>query len=328
MAYDLYQGQTLPSRRDVERALRKMAQEEGAMLPQLTLNGLQVIGRGVHRVAYLVDFKVKPDPIRISGADRVLLYPYAEEASELKERLYREATALELLSQIKTPFRIPKPVGGVEVDDAVILLERFVEGNPIDLRAGRCLAGKPWEVAGEIAAAVHMTDLEIAEQVGGFPTRREHALEAIKALDGHDQAWFKVAKEWCLKHLPPEDEPSALLHGDLSGQNILIDLKGGKAPALIDWTFTLWGDPAHEMAIITQGKRRPFEVDHGLHKLLEAYEDAGGRHIKPEEVYLHELCLFGRRYRAAKERGKARAEHPQEPLRALHGLLTRLGCRL
>lgn len=327
MAYDLYQGQTLPSRREIERALRKMAQEEGAMLPHLTLNDLQVIGRGVHRVAYRVNFKVKPDPIRISGEDRVLLYPYAEEAKELKERLYREATALELLSSVKTPFRVPKPVGGVEVDDAVVLLERFVEGSPIDLRAGRCLAGKPWEVAGEIAACVHQF-YEIGEQVGGFPSRREHALEALKALDGHDTDWFKIAKDWCLKHLPPEDEPSTLLHGDLSGQNILMDLKGEKAPALIDWTFTLWGDAAHEMAIITQGKRRPFEVDHGLHKLLDAYEDAGGGHITPEQVHLHELCLFGRRYRAAKERGRARAEHPQEPLRALHGLLTRLGCKL
>lgn len=326
MPYDLYQGQTVPTRREVERALRKMAQEEGAMLPSIDLKSLQIIGRGVHRVAFRVDFKLKPDPHRISG-DRVLLYPYAEEALELKERLYREATALELLSQLKTPFRIPKPVGGVEVNDAVIILERFVEGAPIDLRAGRCLAGKPWEVVGEIAACVHQF-AEVGEQVGGFETRRQHVLQAIKALDGHDVAWFKTAKEWCLKHLPPEDTPSTLLHGDLSGQNILMDIKEGKPPALIDWTFTLWGDPAHELAIITQGKRRPFEVDRGLDKLLEVYEDCGGGTITPEEVHIHELCLFGRRYRAAKERGKARAEHPQEPLRALHGLLTRLGCRL
>lgn len=326
MPYDLYQGQTVPTRREVERALRKMAQEEGAMLPNLDLKSIQVIGRGVHRIAYRVDFKLKPDPHRISG-DRVLLYPYVEEALELKERLYREATVLELLAQLKTPFRIPKPVGGVEVNDAVILLERFVEGSPIDLRAGRCLAGKPWEVVGEIAACVHQF-AEVGEQVGGFATRREHVLHAIKALDGLDVAWFQTAKEWCLKHLPPEDAPSTLLHGDLSGQNILMDIKEGKAPALIDWTFTLWGDPAHELAIITQGKKRPFEVDRGLYKLLEVYEDCGGGEIKPEEVHIHELCLFGRRYRAAKERGRARAEHPQEPLRALHGLLTRLGCRL
>jgi len=326
MPYDLYQGQTVPTRREVERALRKMAQEEGAMLPALDLKSIQVIGRGVHRVAFRVNFKLKPDPHKISG-DRVLLYPYAEEAEEIKERLYREATALELLAAIKTPFRIPKPVGGVEVNGAVVLLERFVEGDPIDLRAGRCLAGKPWEVVGELAAVVHQLS-EIGEQVGGYATRREHALSALTALDGHDLDWFKTAKEWCLKHLPPEEAPSTLLHGDLSGQNILMDFKSGKAPALIDWTFTMWGDPAHELAIITQGKRRPFEVDYGLQKMLEVYEDAGGVPISPEEVYLHELCLFGRRYRAAKTRGKARAEHPQEPLRALHGLLTRLGCRL
>lgn len=324
MAYELFQGQTLPTRRELERALKRLGQEEGGMLPTLELNDCQVLGRGVHRVAYYVDFKLRPDPTRVSGK-RVLLYPYAEEAAGLKGRLAREVAALDLLSQVKTPFRYPGLVGAVEIDEAVVILEKFVEGSPIDLRVGRCLAGKPWEVAGEIAAIVHQHP-EVGEGVGGFPTRLDHATLALEDLKGHDAPLFKVAHEWGLKHLPPEGEPSTLLHGDLSGQNILMDLKGKLAPALIDWTFTIQGDPAHELAIITQGKRRPFEVDHGLERLLEAYEDAGGRPIAAEHVHFHELCLLGRRYRAAVTRGKARKEHPQEPLRALHGLLTKLGC--
>lgn len=324
MAYELFQGQTLPTRRELERALRRLGQEEGAMLPTLELGDCQLIGRGVHRAAYYVDFKLRPDPLRVSGK-RVLLYPYAEEAAGLRGRLAREAAALELLGQVKPPFRYPALVGAVEIDDAVVILERFVEGSPIDMRLGRCLAGKPWEVAGEIAATVHQLS-ELAEGVGGFPTRLEHATLALDDLRGHDAPLFDVAYAWGLKNLPPEGEPSTLLHGDLSGQNILIDLKGGQAPALIDWTFTIQGDPAHELAIITQGKRRPFEVDHGLERLLEAYEDAGGRPLSAAHVHFHELCLLGRRYRAATSRVKARKEHPQEPLRALHGLLTKLGC--
>ena len=106
-----------------------------------------------------------------------------------------------------------------------------------ECESGRCMVGKPWEVAGETAARVH--DLEkVGKQVGGFSTRQEHALHSLQALDGHDMKLFTQAKEWCLKNLPPED-PSTLLHGDLSGQNIMVDLEGQTAPALIDWTFTI-----------------------------------------------------------------------------------------
>ena len=322
MAYQLFQGQTLPSRRNIERSIHRMLQERAGVAADVSINNCQVLGRGVHRVAYLVDLTVNPDFNHVSGS-HVLLYPYEEEAASLKERLMREVTALEALDRAQSVFRYPQLIAYTVFNDAVVILERRVDGVPLDLRAGRCMVGNPWSVAGEIAARVH--DLtNVARNLNGYPTRRAHANSALKDLEGLESRIFEDARQWCLEHLPPEDQPATLLHGDLSGQNIFVDLEGKLPPALIDWTFVIQGDPAHELAIITQGKRRPFEVDYGHEKLLEAYEDAGGHPVKLNEIYLYEMCLFGRRYRAAKKKGRNRVESPQEPLRLLHGLLNRL----
>ena len=313
---------TIPSRRQVERALKKMVQASG-MMSQVELVHMQVIGRGVHRVAFQIQINVRPDPNKLSG-EHVLLYPYPEEADGIKTRLEREVDVLRLLGEASPIFRIPNLISSVNHDGSIVICERFVEGVPLDLRVGRCLVGEPWEVAGEIAARVHDYQM-IAEQLdGGFATRKAHALHHLELLGKLGERTFEEAKDWCQEHLPPDDQPSTLLHGDLSGQNILVHPQGLLAPALIDWTFALRGDPAHEMAIITQGKRRPFEVDHGHHRLLEAYLDAGGHEITLEEIYLYEFCLFARRYHAAKTRGTSRVESPQEPLRLAYNLLKRL----
>lgn len=323
MPYQLFQGQTLPTRRDIDRSIRRMFEEHFTTPTQIKIEDIQTLGRGVHRIAYDLRLSLKPDIHSLSGK-YVLLYPYAEEASGLQERLLREVNALVGLTQSEAAFRYPQIIGNSIMDDgAVVILEKKVSGVPIDLRAGRCMVGQPWEVAGEIAARVHELD-QVAQQIDGYPTRRAHALDSIKSLDGHDVGLFADAKAWCLEHLPESNIPTTLIHGDLSGQNILVDMSGKRAPALIDWTFTLRGDPAHELAIITQGKRRPFEVDDGHQRLLHAYIDAGGSELSLNDIYLYEFCLFGRRYKAATTRGKQRIESPQEPLRLLHGLLMRL----
>ena len=112
-------------------------------------------------------------------------------------------------------------------------------------------------------------------------------------------------------HLPPP-EPSLLVHGDLLGQNILVDPDG--SPSVIDWEYAQRGDPAHDLAIVTRGVRRPFQVERGLEKLLEAYHRHGGTGVTIEQVRLHELCLVAGWYRDALV---GRGLHgPEEELRA------------
>ena len=80
------------------------------------------------------------------------------------------------------------------------------------------------------------------------------------------------------------------MHGDLLGQNILVDPDG--SPSVIDWEYAQRGDPAHDLAIVTRGVRRPFQVERGLEKLLEAYHRHGGTGVTIEQVRLHELCRW------------------------------------
>ena len=156
----------------------------------------------------------------------------------------------------------------------------------------------------------------------GNATRREHARAALRVLDGLDGVEFGEARRWAEAHLPPE-EPGVLVHGDLLGQNILLD--PGGPPAVIDWEFAQWGDPAYDFAIVSRGARRPFQVERGLEELLEAYGRHGGSGVTLEHVRLHELCLVAGWYRDALA-GRSPHVPNEEPAR-LRGLLRRIGHR-
>jgi hypothetical protein len=61
------------------------------------------------------------------------------------------------------------------------------------------------------------------------------------------------------------------------------------------------GDPAYDLAIVTRGARRPFKIESGLRRLLDAYASHAPRPMQASEVRMHELCLTAGRYRAALE---------------------------
>ena len=120
------------------------------------------------------------------------------------------------------------------------------------------------------------------------------------------------------EHLPP-DTPSKLVHGDLLGQNILLGLS--EPDAVIDWEHAQFGDPAYDLAIVTRGVRRPFQIEGGMDGLLEAYARAGGAEIERKHVRLHELALAARWYRDALTGESANA--PPQQLQFLRSLLRR-----
>lgn len=117
----------------------------------------------------------------------------------------------------------------------------------------------------------------------------------------------------------PPDVPAAFVHGDLLGQNIL--LWPGALPAVIDWEYAEQGDPAYDLAIVTRGVRRPFQVDRGLGRLLEAYAAAGGLPLTAADVHFHELCLAAGWVREALARRSA--EPPGQALQRLRSILGR-----
>jgi aminoglycoside phosphotransferase (APT) family kinase protein len=91
---------------------------------------------------------------------------------------------------------------------------------------------------------------------------------------------------------------------------------------VIDWARSRIGDPAYDLAIVTRGVRRPFQVENGLARLLDAYRAAGGQSVTAAQVHLHELCLAMRWYRDSLD--PARRVHPAEQeLNRLRGIFKR-----
>ncbi len=249
----------------------------------------------------------------------VVALPRVDAEPGLDDRTSRE---LRLIARLRTrsfPFRLPEMVGAFPDDDRLALVRRFVPGVELELRSGRQPV-KPWAIVGEIAAAVHaVPGADVGDIVPGAATRREHALEAISALAELGPVEMRDAHAWALEHLPPP-EPSALLHGDLLGQNILLSVD--RPPHVIDWEYARTGDPAYDLAIVTRGVRRPFQIDHGLERLLDAYGDRGGGEIAAEHVHVYELGLIAGWYREAVSGPGARS--PQHELDCMRSLLRRL----
>ena len=92
---------------------------------------------------------------------------------------------------------------------------------------------------------------------------------------------------------------------------------------IIDWEHAAIGDPAYDLAIVTRGVRRPFQVAGGMRKLLDAYHARARAAVSPRDVHLYELCLMARFWEAgAREFGRGSAM-VEDRGRAFRGLLER-----
>jgi aminoglycoside phosphotransferase (APT) family kinase protein len=278
------------------------------------------LGQGLSRDVFAAPVELSPDPGALSGPYAVLL-PVRRVDDGFDERTKREARLLERLAKLSLPFRVPIVLGAWRDAGYLALVRSFLSGVELDLRAGRQARIRPWEVVGELAAAVHSLDVAtFGDLLPGHDTRKVHAEEWLLGLEDVDATEAKAALGWARAHLPP-DEASVLVHGDLLGQNVL--LAPGHPPGLIDWEYARRGDPAYDLAIITRGVRRPFQIDGGMHRLLDAYTRFGGRAVAADHIHVYELGMAVAFYRDCLRSG--RGEQPAEALARLRNMLRRLG---
>jgi aminoglycoside phosphotransferase (APT) family kinase protein len=250
------------------------------------------VGEGLSRDVFAANIEVSPDPSGLSGAYAVLL-PARNPDPDLDARTRRETHVLEWLASQTLPCRLPHVLGtGVEAGHLVVV-RGFLSGVPLDLRAGRQTSVRPWEIVGQLAAAIHKLDPTGVEDLPGDATRRAHAQTTIQVFEELGNAEGREAHAWAREHLPAE-VPSVFLHGDLLGQNIL--LHPTQPPGIIDWEYARRGDPAYDLAIITRGVRRPFQIDNGLSRLLDAYARFGGQDVEVAHVQIHELRMAAQWY--------------------------------
>jgi aminoglycoside phosphotransferase (APT) family kinase protein len=118
----------------------------------------------------------------------------------------------------------------------------------------------------------------------------------------------------------PLSLPSSLVHGDLLGQNILIDPREERPFGVIDWEYAMRDGPAYDLAIVTRGKRAPFQQPDGFRALLEAYA-ACGHAIAADHVRVHELGLAGHWHFEALEQGPGEGRPPEESLALIRRVL-------
>jgi aminoglycoside phosphotransferase len=257
------------------------------------------VGQGFSYEVFAATVELQNDPDGCSGNYAVLL-PIGTEARMqearlvLRERVLRERAICRHVAAQTTSIRVPDFRAIIPMSEGNAIVRPFLRGIPLDLRAGRHHSVRPWEIVAQAAATIHAIDVASIGEIRGFATRRAHALSELEQLEGLPE--FFDAYNWAIDHLPP-DEPSVLIHGDLLGQNILLD--PDDVPAVIDWEHAMLGDPAYDLAIVTRGVKKPFAIDRGLERLLDAYANIRQRRIAAHEVHFYELCLIARRFRDA-----------------------------
>lgn len=285
---------------------------------ELDIGWVDAIGAGLSRRAFRAD-------VEVSGAlhSLVALVAVQDADAEYGTRALREAAALHWLSE-KTPgLRIPRVVGLTPDVRAPTLVETFVSGVPLDLRSGRQGKVRPWEVVAEVAAAVStcpVPDPQVVPHRTAIEHRREVRAHLAERRDPEPEIVDALA--WIDEHVETTRD-GALLHGDLLGQNIRLDpTDDDDRLGLIDWEHVAVGDPAYDLAIVTRGAKRPFQVADGLHRLLEAYNRRAVAPLVPADVRFFELELFIRDYQHCCVAGSS-TEHLEQRLRAIASLLRR-----
>lgn len=289
---------------------------------QVEVGWVKKVGQGLYRDVFLAQVRGFSESGELSR-DLVALIPRHDAPEDLFERVQREPILLDELNSLNLGFRVPQFSTVVLESQRPVLVREFLRGMPLDLRAGRQPRARPWQVVGRTAVEIHSVDPgSVAGLVPWYATRRKHAgaiVEELEAMAGKpvtdDVLAFMSANL-------PKDEPASFLHGDLLGQNILIDPEHPqRAFAVIDWEYSLVGDPAYDLAIVTRGARRPFQMADGLDRVLAAYNKEGGIPLTKTDVHLHELCLLSGYYLAS-----LRGDHPDPPdqvLQHMRGLLRR-----
>lgn len=309
-----------PGRAIAGSVLREVLTGPGPGRERVDVGWVQYLGEGLTHVTYgatprLPDGRERPLVVRLPR-------PGVEDCQRIGAR--REEHLLRHLQALELPFLVPRVVCTVPVEGGLAVVQEWLTGIPVDLRASRFPGGRPWELVGRVAAGVHAVDPEpLRHALAGYGSRREHTLafaeilESVPGPDGED------VRGWVRGHLPP-DQPSSLLHGDLLGQNLLLSWDDGP-PVVLDWSEATLGDPAYDLAIVTRGVRRPFQVTGGLQRFLDEYNRHAERPVSLTDVHVYELCLRGKLYLDAVADRGAGSAHAESQRRAMMGVLRRAG---
>lgn len=82
------------------------------------------------------------------------------------------------------------------------------------------------------------------------------------------------ALEWMARHVPRNDEPPSLLHGDYGLHNILIG-DDDQVSCILDWEIATLGDPAEDLVWLCEG----LKASHERARIVSLYHELGGKPV-------------------------------------------------
>jgi aminoglycoside phosphotransferase (APT) family kinase protein len=130
----------------------------------------------------------------------------------------------------------------------------------------------------------------VARQVAGWSERwRRSKTDEVAQMD--DLA------AWLAGHLPPDAQPSSVVHGDFKLDNVMLDASDpGRVVAVLDWEMSALGDPLVDVGIFLtywtapQGEDALTTVTGGLgwlarEEIVERYARISGRDLSAIRFY-------------------------------------------
>ncbi len=278
---------------------------------------IRKLGEGASSKAFTAELDSEVDG---SPMDLVALIPSHRSPAPGPRDPKREARLLQFLARQELAFEVSRhAIAVVQDGDSILVCER-VFGMPVDLRAGRLQSIVPWEAIAEVAASLHRLPIDELGWLGSNRSCRDHGEQVVHEvadLESCDEPSVRDAIAWMRDHLPAE-RPACLLHGDLLGQNILWTPM--EPFAVVDWERATIGDPAYELAIVTGGVKKPFQVAGGLKRLLHAYNERAEVELQEVDVRFHEIGVQLGQYRSSIGR-EAGAEWADQVLGRLRNLM-------
>jgi len=105
-----------------------------------------------------------------------------------------------------------------------------------------------------------------------------------------DEAAGRVAAlerliEWLPRHLPKQEQPAAIVHGDYRADNLIFHPTEPRVVAILDWELSTLGDPLADFAYHLMAYRMPTLGVAGL-----AGKDLAALNIPPESQYVQAYC--------------------------------------
>jgi aminoglycoside phosphotransferase (APT) family kinase protein len=310
---------------DAKLVLGEFLEREGVRPDRDAIGWVRSIGEGLSSRVF--DAEVR---LGSRGARRVVVkLPAREAETDRDEDIRNEAAVLRYLSTQHLSFKVPAPLGEFETEAGLAAVQEWLAGFQIEFSSERSTRFRPWEIVARVAAAIHAIDPEpLRASIPGHLTRRDHVLAWAEELREIDEPEARATEAWVRDHLPPAT-PASLLHGDLLGQNLRLELEGDGV-AVLDWGEAVIGDPAYDLAIVTRGVKKPFRVGDGLRLLVDAYNELAPAPVTVADVHLHELLLVAGFYDAIcldSGRGSAHAETQRQVWRSVLQRATRHGPR-